>query len=316
MTKSLVNSIKVGLVVGSFSLLQLSCGGSSNNSAPAPTPTLTPACANPPAEVTVTIANGAVGKGAQAFGTNPLVIPAGTEVVWMNSDTTDGAAHTATSETGVWNTGAIAVGTSSAPVAFGEVGTFPYSSTSDATGSMTGVIQVVAAPSPCPSLSPSPAPSSSPSPSESWAQVTEFETCSTTNCPAADGFTVNNIGQWNIDSLTASGTVLAGELAQLNAIASQIAGASGSLESSCIPLAPTSTASSVEVDLTLSDGSVEMVYSVDTLNHQTCVRGTTRDAEALYRAIDALAKKYNSTPAPNPSPSPSPSSSPSHSPLR
>src|SRR5690349_19735577 len=54
--------------------------------------------------VTVTIAPNAADKGADAFGTNPLIVTPGTTVTWINGDTTD---HTATSTEGVWDSGTL-----------------------------------------------------------------------------------------------------------------------------------------------------------------------------------------------------------------
>ncbi len=81
---------------------------------PAPPPSAQVNCSNP---CQITIENSQFGNG------QPVVIKAGTVVTWVNKDDTT---HTATSNSGVWDTGIIAPGTSSKPVTFSTPGTFPY----------------------------------------------------------------------------------------------------------------------------------------------------------------------------------------------
>lgn len=128
-----------------------------------------------PTTVTVNIPANAAGMGPQAFGTNPLVINAGDSVQWMNGDT---VAHTATSDTGVFDTGNIAPGAMSSPIPFPSAGNFPYHCSIHGAASMSGVIQVNAAsPSPSPSPSPTVSPSESPTPSPTVSpSPTESET--------------------------------------------------------------------------------------------------------------------------------------------
>lgn len=91
--------------------------------------------------VTVSIPANAKTLGAAAYGTNPLVITAGATVTWVNNDSVP---HTATSDTGAWDSGTIAAG-GSFSVTFNSVGTFPYHCTIDGSAAMSGVIQVDAA---------------------------------------------------------------------------------------------------------------------------------------------------------------------------
>jgi plastocyanin len=75
-----------------------------------------PECVNPPNLLTVTIKNG-------VYSPNPVMVPVGDTVNWLNSDT---IAHTAT-DPGVFDTGSIApTSAADAPVLFNTVGTFNY----------------------------------------------------------------------------------------------------------------------------------------------------------------------------------------------
>jgi plastocyanin len=87
---------------------------------------------------TVTIPAGATGRGLGGYSPNPAVVAVGTTVMWMNADS---IAHTATSSTGVWDSGAIAPGGSFSRV-FNEVGTFPYFCTIHGAASMSGTVVV------------------------------------------------------------------------------------------------------------------------------------------------------------------------------
>jgi plastocyanin len=57
-----------------------------------------------------------------AFGPGSITVSVGTTITWQNND---GINHTSTSDTGVWDTGAIAPGTSKTHT-FNTAGTFPY----------------------------------------------------------------------------------------------------------------------------------------------------------------------------------------------
>jgi plastocyanin len=57
-----------------------------------------------------------------SFGPSTLTVAKGTTVTWQNND---GIAHTATSDTGAWDSGTIPAGGSKG-VTFNTAGTFPY----------------------------------------------------------------------------------------------------------------------------------------------------------------------------------------------
>lgn len=57
-----------------------------------------------------------------AFSPGSITVAKGTTVTWTNND---GVVHTSTSDSGVWDTGDIAPGTSKTTV-FGTAGTFPF----------------------------------------------------------------------------------------------------------------------------------------------------------------------------------------------
>jgi plastocyanin len=122
------------------------------------------------ANVTVTIAQGAMGKGPAAFGQNPLTIAAGTMVTWTNADSLP---HTATSTSGVWDSGTMQPGQSFTRT-FNDAGTFPYFCAIHGAASMSGTIVVTPGPSPSPSPSTSPTPSPSPSVSPSPTPTSTF----------------------------------------------------------------------------------------------------------------------------------------------
>ena len=102
------------------------CGSSSS---PAPTPTPTPAptptptpSPTPSPTGAVSITTNAMNKGANAYSPNPLAVTVGGSVTWTN---TDSIAHTSTSDSGVWNSGAIAAG-ASFTATFPTAGSFTY----------------------------------------------------------------------------------------------------------------------------------------------------------------------------------------------
>jgi plastocyanin len=88
---------------------------------------------------TIVISEGSTGRGPAAYGTNPLHLPLGAKVVWRNDDD---ETHTATSDTGIWDTGRLTQGKSSSAVSFDRAGTFPYHCTTHGRASMSGVIIV------------------------------------------------------------------------------------------------------------------------------------------------------------------------------
>jgi plastocyanin len=119
-TKKRTNSMRnlVGSVIVALSVGAWGCGSSTpttpTNSTPAPTPTPTA----PSGVVTINI----VGiNGAQSFSPNPATLPAGQMVVWHNSDS---ITHRVVLNDGSLDTGDIAGGASSQPMAINSGG--PY----------------------------------------------------------------------------------------------------------------------------------------------------------------------------------------------
>jgi plastocyanin len=84
------------------------------------------------------------------YSPNPIHVTVGSTVTWMNGTS---IAHTATSDTGAWNTGAIAPGGTSSAVAFNTAGTFAYHCTFHA--DMHGSV-IVSAASATPAATPAP----------------------------------------------------------------------------------------------------------------------------------------------------------------
>ena len=109
------------LAVFTAGLLMVSCGGgggggsygSAPTSATAPTPAPSP---NATADVVVTIAG-------MSFSPNDVTVKAGQTVAWKN---TDPMAHSATQDGGTFDTGAIAAGTTSAPIAIKSTAPLKY----------------------------------------------------------------------------------------------------------------------------------------------------------------------------------------------
>ena len=76
-------------------------GGYGSSSSPAaPTPT-------PAGSTSVTISSGASTQTTAAFGQNPLTIPVGTTISWVNNDNTS---HTSSADGNQWSSGNIAPG--------------------------------------------------------------------------------------------------------------------------------------------------------------------------------------------------------------
>lgn len=90
-----------------------------------------------------------------------LTVPVGATVTWTNQDT---APHTSTSDTGVWESGALSTGQSFS-FTFNQPGTFPYHCMIHPGMLGTVVVQTAATPTatPSPTTTPQPAPSSTPS---------------------------------------------------------------------------------------------------------------------------------------------------------
>jgi plastocyanin len=100
---------------------------------------LAASAANSPAQIV-----NCAGTPPWCFSPNPIRITAGSTVTWTNATA---PTHTSTSNTGAWNTGNIAPGTTSSAVTFPTAGTFTYHCAIHP--SMTGsVIVSAAAPAP------------------------------------------------------------------------------------------------------------------------------------------------------------------------
>lgn len=78
------------------------CGGYSSPSAPSTEPTPAPA-----GSTEVRINSGASGQTTGAFGANPLTVPVGTTISWLNDDS---ITHTSTADGNQWSSGNIAPG--------------------------------------------------------------------------------------------------------------------------------------------------------------------------------------------------------------
>jgi hypothetical protein len=92
----------------------ITASGETGNPAP-PGP---PAPPLPDVLITITGINGGM-----SFSPNPASARVGQKVIWRNADALP---HTATANGGAFDTGIVTAGASSAPVAMGAAGTFPY----------------------------------------------------------------------------------------------------------------------------------------------------------------------------------------------
>lgn len=138
--KWLMTLAMVGTLAATLALT--GCGGDDNqdrspSSAGGTTPTSNPSPA-PSSSVTVSIPQNSMNLGAAAYGTNPLVIARGTMVTWTNDDSVN---HSATSDTGIWDSGVLTPGQSFSWT-FNSAGTFPYYCTVHGKASMSGTIEV------------------------------------------------------------------------------------------------------------------------------------------------------------------------------
>ena len=118
--------IYLSIALGIFGAIN--CGSNGNSSAN-----------NPPGTIIITIPASAISLGPAAYGTNPFHVPVGSNVAWTNADST---AHTATSDTGVFDTSGIGPGSTSAAVAFNTAGNFPYHCSIHGAAHMSGTIVV------------------------------------------------------------------------------------------------------------------------------------------------------------------------------
>jgi plastocyanin len=118
----------VALVV--LALVGTSCKSDSSNPYSSPTSPSPPTPTNVPANTVL--------MSGMAFNPATITVSVGTTVTWKNDD---GYAHTATSNTGVWDSGNIAGG-ASASYKFTSAGTYPYQCTYHAAMGMKGTVIV------------------------------------------------------------------------------------------------------------------------------------------------------------------------------
>jgi plastocyanin len=109
-----------------LALSGLSCGGDDNPMNPG---------GGGGADKTITIV---AENGSNSFSPNPDTVTVGQTVSWHNAA---GTTHTATANGGTFNTGNIGNGSTSAPIAMGAPGSFPYHCSIHP--SMTGTLVVV-----------------------------------------------------------------------------------------------------------------------------------------------------------------------------
>lgn len=131
------------LLLTAFSLLQLcatpAMSAQSKASKKHATPTHSPGVTSTAsAPVTITIPKDSMNKGASAYGENPKVVKAGTQVTWKNDDT---VAHTVTSDSGAFDSGNILPGQTWS-YTFKQAGKFPYYCTLHGKQMMSGTIEV------------------------------------------------------------------------------------------------------------------------------------------------------------------------------
>jgi plastocyanin len=103
-----------------------------------PSPTVTPST-SPSPSVSVSIPQGAVGKGPAAYGINPLMVVMGTTVTWTNNDTLP---HTVTADDNSFDSGTIQPGQSYSHT-FGTAGSYTYFCSIHGKASMSGAVQVM-----------------------------------------------------------------------------------------------------------------------------------------------------------------------------
>jgi plastocyanin len=96
--------------------------GSSSPSAPSTTFNPSPTPSPTPGSNAVVIPSGAQTLGTAAFNPNPIMVSVGSTVTWTNNDS---ISHTATSNTGAFDSGLIGAG-GSFSFTFQSAGTFPY----------------------------------------------------------------------------------------------------------------------------------------------------------------------------------------------
>src|SRR5262245_10332571 len=116
------------VLVSTFLMAAVACGGGSSTSPTTPSPTPSPAPAPAPAPApggtaaSVTIPTGAQSLGNRAFVPDELDIAAGTTVTWTNNDS---ISHTTTSDATGFDSGIVGPGKQFS-FAFPTAGTFSY----------------------------------------------------------------------------------------------------------------------------------------------------------------------------------------------
>jgi plastocyanin len=135
---------RITLTIGGLLLVAATlggCSGSNSYTPMSPTPTTSPTPSPTPTpgpaagDIVITI----VGMdGSLSYSPNPATARVGQTVAWKNADTVP---HTATANGGTFNTGTIAPGATSSPIAMTAAGTFPYVCAIHP--SMTGTLSVI-----------------------------------------------------------------------------------------------------------------------------------------------------------------------------
>ncbi len=107
-------------IVAAFGLtLALACSSNNNSTPTSPSPTPTPSGSGA-ADVTINIVGNV---GSNSFSPNPGSVRVGQKIAWKN---TDQITHTATGDSGGFNTGNVAAGATSSPITMSTAGTFTY----------------------------------------------------------------------------------------------------------------------------------------------------------------------------------------------
>jgi plastocyanin len=150
--------------------------GQGTASSPTPGPTSSPGqvgpcsgtAANGAAQcASVSIPQGAVGKGSAAYGVNPLDVPVNTQVTWTNNDSVP---HTVTADDGSFDSGTLQPGQTFSHT-FTSAGKVTYHCAIHGQASMNGSVQVGGGASPTATPAATPAASSSPSTSSSGSSA-------------------------------------------------------------------------------------------------------------------------------------------------
>jgi plastocyanin len=111
------------LIVAVLAAAGSACSSSSTPSSSSTT--MSPGTTSTGTSLTVSIPSGARSLTTTAFGTNPLVVAAGSTVTWTNNDS---IAHDSVADGGMWNSGILSPG-QSFPFKFTTAGTFTYKCT-------------------------------------------------------------------------------------------------------------------------------------------------------------------------------------------